>query len=208
VKGIMRTKVLAVIVGSVVAAAAVAGCSNPPAAAIESANAAMTAADSVEAGTYAAEAYKAAQDAQAELQAELAAQESKFGLFRSYDRATELATVAAAAAQQAETIATTERDRVRTETTQLVADARLALNEAMQMIETAPAGKGSQADLAAMKADLTAVESSLGEADSAIAASQFGEARSKAQAAMEAAGKVKSSVQQAVTMRAGARRPA
>lgn len=76
----------------------IAGCASPP---TEDLNAAKAAVDKAaeSAGQYAAESVKAAQNAQAALEAELKAQEGK--LFKSYDRARELAGEARAAGDRA-----------------------------------------------------------------------------------------------------------
>jgi len=77
----------------------VTGCAAPPAAEVDAAKAAVDKAVTDGAGQYAAESLKAAQDAQAALDAELTAQESKW--FKSYDRAKELAIAAKAAGDKA-----------------------------------------------------------------------------------------------------------
>lgn len=200
----MSRKSLSVVLSVLVAGLAV-GCAKPPTPAIEGANAALEAATAAEAEMYAADAYKAAADAKQQLDAELTAQQEKFAFFRSYTTASDLAASATMAAEQAKTDAIAEKERVRAETTQLIADAKLAVEEAKQLLETAPRGKGSQADIETMKSDLTSVEVSLGEADTALAASNFKEARNKAEAAMQAATQVKTAVEQAQALRAGAR---
>lgn len=197
----MRNKLFAVAVGAFVAALA-AGCAKPPAADVEAAKAALAAAETAEAATYAADAYKAAQDAQAQLEAELKVQEDKFALFRSYTEATELAASAKTAAEHAGQTAATEKDRIRTETTQLIADAKVALEEAKQLLAKAPRGKGSPADIAAMTADLATAETSLTEADTALATDHLMDARNKAEAGFETARQVKAAVEQAEAMRA------
>jgi hypothetical protein len=181
------------------------GCGQVPAAEVASAEAALAAAQSAEADVYAPEALKAAQDSQAQLQAELTVQREKLRVLRSYARATEMATAAKAAAESAQQSAAAQKEQVRVETTQLIAAAKLAVEEASALLVTAPTGKGSQADLAAMKADLIAVGTSLGEADLALGSSRFTEARSKAQVAMDAAAKVKGAIEQAQAARKGAR---
>ena len=197
----MRNTVSAVAVGAFVAALA-AGCAKPPTPDVDAAKAAIAAAEAAEAATYAADAYKTAQDAQAELETELKAQEEKFALFRSFSRATELAASATTAAEQAEQTAAAEKERIRTETTQLIADAKVALEEAKQLLAKAPRGKGAQADIAAMTADLATAETSLSEADTALATDHLTDARNKAEAAFETARQVKGAVEQAEVMRA------
>jgi len=87
----------------------VTGCAAPPAAEVDAAKAAVDKAVTDGAGQYAAESLKAAQDAQAALDAELTAQESKW--FKSYDRAKELAIAAKAAGDKAAAEAVAARNR-------------------------------------------------------------------------------------------------
>jgi len=83
-------------------------CDTRPTAEIEAARSARDAA-AARAGQYAPESLKAAQDAQAALDAELAAQDAKW--FKSYDRARELAATARLASEKAtdEAVAAKER---------------------------------------------------------------------------------------------------
>lgn len=200
----MRKTLFAIVLGVSIAALA-AGCAQPPQTEIDATNAAFEAANAAEAQTYAADSQKAAQDAKSQLDAELTAQEEKFALFRSYSRASELAASAKMAAETAEKDAAAQKARIRTEATKMIADTRTALGETMQLLEKAPRGKGSQADIAAMKADLANVETSLGEADSALSAGKLMEARSKAEAAMKMVQQTKSAIEQAQAMRSGAK---
>ena len=80
-------------------AVAIAGCAAPPNADVDAANAAVAKATDARASQYAADSLKAAQDAQAAVDAELKAQEGKW--FKSYDRTRELAGAAKAAGDKA-----------------------------------------------------------------------------------------------------------
>ena len=77
----------------------VTGCASPPNADVDAAKAALDRAATDRAGQYAAESFKAAQDARAALDAELKAQEGKW--FTSYDKTKELAVAATAAGDKA-----------------------------------------------------------------------------------------------------------
>jgi TonB family protein len=77
----------------------VAGCAAPPNADVDAAKAALDRAATDRAGQYAAESLKAAQDAQAALDAELKTQEGKW--FKSYEKTKELAVAAKAAGDKA-----------------------------------------------------------------------------------------------------------
>ena len=77
----------------------VTGCASPPNADVDAAKAALDRAATDRAGQYAAESLKAAQDAQAALDAELKAQEGKW--FKSYDKTKELAVATKAVGDKA-----------------------------------------------------------------------------------------------------------
>ena len=104
----MRTTVR---LGAIALALAIAatGCGAPPSADIDAAKVAVDKAVTDGAGQYAAEAIKAAQDAQAALDAELKVQEGKW--FKSYDKARELAAAAKAAGEKAAAEAIAAREK-------------------------------------------------------------------------------------------------
>jgi TonB family protein len=87
-----------------------AACGAPPTAEMEAARQSMASASSAGADKYAAESFKAAQAAQAALDAELKAQDEKW--VKSYDRARELAAAAKSAADKAATEAASGRERM------------------------------------------------------------------------------------------------
>jgi len=182
-----------------------AACASPPQAAIDSAKAALEKASGAGATEYAADSMKAAQDAEAALEAELTAQQDKFGLFRSYTKATELAAAATAAGEKAEQDAATGKEAAKTAASTAIGEAKDMLSEATNLLGKAPRGKGTAADLEALKTDLAGAETAIGEADTAFAAERYLDARAKAEAAKTAAGGVTSAVEQAMAARRGRR---
>ena len=199
---IMRTSVI----GSVLAAAlGAAACAQVPAENVDAARAALDTVIVEEAQAFAPAELQAAQAAREALDAELAAQQGRFPLFRSYDRTAELAAQAEQAAAAAIQTATLERERVREEVAVAVAAARTSLTDAGLLLDSAPAGKGSTADIAVMRADLDAALLSLAEADSDLQAERFDDARAKADAAAALGAEVRAAVEQAEALVAGAR---
>jgi TonB family protein len=87
----------------------VTGCAAPPNADVDAAKAALDSAATNHAGQYAPESLKAAQAAQAALDAELKAQEGKW--FKSYDKTKELAAAAKAAGDKASAEAIAGKER-------------------------------------------------------------------------------------------------
>lgn len=182
------------------------GCQKPPQQDIDAAKAAVDAARAAEATDYAPDSLKAAEDATAQLDAELKAQEQKFALFRSYKKSKELADAAKAAGEKASADAKAKKEQVKQEAQTLITDATNALNEAKALLEKAPKGKGTQADLEAMKGDLAGVESSVTEAQNAFNAEKYLDAKSKAEAAKTTAGNVKTSIEQAIEAKKAGRK--
>ena len=179
----MRRRLPAALLG-VLAMAWATGCAEPPTALVDATRAQLEAV-AVEAATYAPDAYKAAQQAEAQLDAELRAQNEKFVFFRSYARATELAASVDAAVDGVQQAVTAGKERVRTETSRVVADAKLALMEANQSLEKTPEG-----EVSGLRTELAAAETSLGEVDSLLSAGQLIEAQRKAETALQAVRRV------------------
>ncbi len=193
------------LVVAVITLASVA-CAKPPQAQVDAANAALSKATGAGAPEYAREAYSAAQEAVAKLDAELKTQANKFALTRSYAEATRLAAAATAAAEKAANDAVQRKQAAQTEASTVVADARAAIQDAETALSDAPKGKGSKADLKALQSDLTAAKSALGEAETALNNEHFRDAKAKAEAAKEKATGVKAGVDQAIQSRQGGRR--
>lgn len=180
-------------------------CAQAPTADIEAATAALDQAAAAGAADYAAEALKAAQDAKAQLEAELKAQDGSFMLMRSYTEATKLATTAKEAAALASKAAAEGKEKAKGEAAQAVTDAQATLQAATGLLEKAPRGKGTAQDIEAMKTDLAGAATALADAEAAIKTEKFKDALAKAAAARTAADTVKSAVEQAMAARGGRR---
>jgi hypothetical protein len=187
-----RTGVLAIVLGLAVMTVA---CGAPPTADIDAAKVAVTAAATAGAGDYAAASLKAAEDAQAALDAELKAQEAKW--FKSYDKAKQLAADLKTAGEKAAADAATGKEKAKADATQAITDARTGLTEADALLTKAPRGKGSAADIAAMKGDVAAAVATLLEADKALGDGKFLDALAKAESAKKTAASVKEAVEMA-----------
>jgi hypothetical protein len=171
-------------------------CATPPTADIDAAKIAISGAEAAGAGEYAADSLKAAQDAQAALDAELKAQEGNW--MKSYDKAKELIAAAKAAGEKATTDAAAGKEKAKADATQAIADAKAALTEAQDLLAKAPKGKGTAADLAAMKTDLETAATAITEAESALDIVMYKNAITKAESAKNAAATVKSAVEAAM----------
>ena len=130
--------------GALIAIAMVAfavGCAKPPQAEIDSAKAALESARA-EAAEYAPEAFSAAEDAMANLETELKAQEEKFALMRRYETSKQLAASATDAANTAAQQAAAEKLRLQEQSTALIAQAKTSITEASDPGRLGAQGQG------------------------------------------------------------------
>lgn len=193
----MRRNTLLVSLAAVTIAVAAGGCAQKPVDEITAATQALDQARAEGAGDYAPEAWAAAQEADAQLRAELAAQDRKFALFRSYGNAKALAADVKGKAERALQDAAAAKARMKEEATKLIADARAALADLQRALQHAPTGKGAQADLAAMRADADGVEATVAEADTALGAGDYKTAKAKAESALATIERIKGEIVQA-----------
>jgi len=184
---------------------AAAGCAKEPAEQIQAATAAIEEARVAQASDYAPESLTAAEDAKAALEAELAAQGDRFALFRSYDKANELAAAATTAGQKARQDAEAGRERMRQEAADQIAELKVAIEEVRTMLASAPRGKGSAADLAVLQTDLTTIETSLSETESSFAAERYLDSKASAEAARQQAEQIRAAIQEAMDAKAAAK---
>lgn len=190
----------------IAAIALMAGCSKEPTLAIQDAEASLASLQGAGAAEYAPQALSDAQNAMAQMKAEVEAQKGKFVLFRSFKNAEAMALTAKQTAEAG--VVTTEANKAaaKAEAENALAAARAALTEAQALVATAPVGKGSELDIKMMQGDLMGVETSLADADGTLAAGRFNEARTKAQAAMNAANTIAADVNNAIAARAAKKR--
>jgi len=194
-----------ILCAMVVLALFAAGCSKAPQAEIDAAKASLEQAGVAEADVYAPEEYTAAEDAMKQLEAELTLQQDKSALFRRYGKAAELAAAAKTAGETAAAAAAAGKEQAKAEAMDTIAATRDLLAEVEGMLAKAPTGKGTQADLAAMKADLEGVRTSLDEADAAYQSGDYMDAQTGAAAAQTVLEQLKADITAAIEARAAAR---
>ena len=185
-----------------------AGCAEPPTARVDAAKA-QVAALAAEAQTYAPDAYRTAQAAVSQLDAEMATQEGAFALTRSYDAAGELAGAVEAAAGDLAQAIEQGKQRAQTAASQAIADARSAAADARQSFESLLADDETpEEQQMAFQADLDGVDAALGEADTLLAGDQWEAAEQEAESARQAAMGVGTAVAEVQTALAEAREAA
>lgn len=165
---------------------------------IDGANAAFTAAQTAKADVYAADSFKAAQDAQAALQAELDAQNAKTS-GKSYKALPALAKALLEASKKAETDAAAGLEAAKAEVATLLADVQTSMTAVeAELAVAAKAGKKAKVNVAATTGTLNASKTEYETAKAADASGDFAAAKASlttlkdsvgaAQAALEAAG--------------------
>jgi hypothetical protein len=179
----------------------IAGCAKAPQTEISEAKHALEQAQNAHAPDYAPEAWNAAKDAEAKLDAELAAQEQNWALVRKYDQARDYAKLAKEQADLAAQQAVTGRDQAKADAEALLSQAREESKNASAALAAAPRGKGTEADLASLKTDNDGIESMLEETQRMIDSGDYLGAKTKAQAALDAAKRIETEIDEAKSRR-------
>jgi hypothetical protein len=163
------------------------GCASAPTAEINATKAAITAAQTEDVQTYAADSLKTAEDNLAKATAEVQTQESKSGLSRDYKAATELLKQAKDAAAKAQADAQANKAKTKADAEALIAGLATQLADAKKALATAPKGKDTKAELEALQNDLKSADEAAAAASAAFAQGKFMEALGQAKAAKEKA---------------------
>ena len=179
------------------------GCSKPPEAEMQKANATMDAARAAEAEQYVPASYRAAMDT---LTAAMAAKQeahAKFALFRSYGKSKVLFIKADSLAAKATSDAAAEKELVKAQVSDMLAQAKAAIDSANAALAKAPRGKGSKADIELMKSDITAAQAGYDDAMNDFTAGKYLQARTKVQAVIDKANKVSADIATAFAKKTG-----
>lgn len=101
------------------------------------------------------------------------------------------------AAERARTQSETELATRKARATNMLAQLRASRDQVETMLDNAPMGKGSAADIAALRDDLGAVDVALTDIEQAMSAERFLDAIQKAQAAMESTDEIRAEIERA-----------
>jgi hypothetical protein len=155
-------------------------CGKQPTEEISATRASIDAAVSEGAEKYTPEDLKLVADQMAAAEAEIKVQDDKF--IKNYDNAKQMLAKAKADADSLKIKIATVKEEMMNSATVLLGEATAAVAEAKAALETAPRGKGSLADIEAMKADVAGLEESLTEIQPLIDAGEYASAVEKATA--------------------------
>ena len=189
-------KYLAAGLSVLIMAALFAGCAKPPTMEMEAAKTKIDAAVAVGAEKYAKDGLKSLNDTWQAAQDEVKKQEGK--LFKNYDAAKQLIAKADADAVALKAETEQKKEAAKNEANAASAAAATAVTEAETLLAQAPTGKGTKADIEAMKADLAGIKNSLGEISSMITGEDYFAATDKAKAVSAKAAEISASVQAAI----------
>ncbi len=174
-----------------------AGCAKPPTADLQVAQNSLGQAKSTGAEAYAPEAFTKAQQTFEQAKAEVAAQDGRFALLRSYGKARALLTQARTDADQAKVKAVAGKEQFKGLAQVSLDQARLALETAKTSLSSAPTGKDSRADLEAMKGDLEGLGTALADADTAFATGDYAASKQKTDQILEQAKAIEADIARA-----------
>ena len=181
-----------------VAVAVLAGCDDPPTTELDAAKQALDSARDVGAEQFAANEYSVAQRAYSEAEATTNTEAERFFLFKDFEQARTQIADAKSKAMQAESAAEAEKKRQRELAEAAIATARDAVAAAYTSLEEAPSGKGTEADIEELRAELTMAEADLDAAEAAVDSENFSGAESLAESADQKATEVADGVMVAV----------
>ena len=181
-----------------VAVAVLAGCDDPPTVELDAAKQALDSARDVGAEQFAANEYSVAQRAYSEAETTTKTEDERFFLFKDFEQARTQIADAKSKAMQAESVAEAEKKRQRESAEAAIATARDAVVAAYTSLEEAPSGKGTEADIEELRAELTTAEADLDAAEAAVDSENFSGAESLAESADQKATEIADGVMVAV----------
>lgn len=173
-----------------------AGCAKQPTEEIEAAKAAVVAAMQEGAEKYAKDDLKGLNDSLAAAMEEVQTQEKK--TFKNYDKAKEELASVKSRAEALKAELPERKARMKNDAMTAEAAARTAVGEAMALLAKAPKGKGTMADIEALKSDVDGLESSMGEVQGLIQSEDFAAATEKANAIQGKAAEVSAEINKAL----------
>lgn len=172
------------------------GCSKNPVQEMNNAEAAINAVVKDGADTYAKEELKKLQDELAAAKVEVEIQSKK--LIKKYGKTREMLVKIASDATALKTTVAARKEEAKNNALLAQNEAKIAIEEAKALLEKAPRGKGTRADIGALKADLKVLEDSFAEVQQAIDNEGYLGAADKARIIKEKASAISNQIKQAM----------
>ncbi|MGQ9509956.1 MAG: hypothetical protein ACUVTN_11285 [Thermodesulfobacteriota bacterium] len=179
------------------------GCGKKPVQEIESTQSTVNAVISEGLGKYAPEDEKKLKDALAAAMEEIKIQDGK--TFKNYDKAKQMLAEVKKNAEEMKAALPAKKEQAKQNALSALESAKTAVSEAKALLAKAPKGKGTVADIQALREDVKGLENSLAEISGLIEKEEFGEAGTKANALKEKASGVSDQIRQALEKVKGAK---
>jgi hypothetical protein len=179
-KNFMKVAILSIFVVSLFSS-----CAKQPTQDIDAAKAAIEAAKQEGADVYAAEEFKKLNDDVSAAMYEVSTQSGKF--FKKFGTAKEMLVKVKADAEALKATIPAKKEAAKQAAQTAMDEAKAAWEEAKALLEKAPKGKGTKADIEAMKADLAGLEVAANEAMASFGSEDYLGAKDKATAIKEKA---------------------
>ncbi len=173
-----------------------ASCAKQPTQQIDEAKAAIDAVVKAGGNIYAKDELKKLNDDYNAAMEEVSAQSKK--LFKRYGQAKEMLAKVKTDAEAVQSLIPERKEKAKNEAIQAMDEARVAFEEAKTLLSKAPVGKGTRADIEALKSDLAGVEALLTEAQAAFDSEDYFGARDKAASIKETAAAISEQVKAAI----------
>lgn len=171
-------------------------CGKKPAQEIEGTQNAVNAVVSEGLGKYAPEDEKKLKDGLNAAMEEIKVQDNK--TFKNYDKAKQLLAEVKKTAEEMKAALPAKKEEAKKNAMAAQEAAKSAVNEAKALLAKAPKGKGTAADLQALKGDVKGLEDAFAEIQGLIDKEEYGEAVTKANAVKEKASGVSNQITQAL----------
>ena len=184
-----------------------AGCAKQP---TEDSNAAQKAVEDLKATgaeKYIPEDTKKVDDSLTAALNEIKAQDSKSALSRNYDKAKQMLAQAKADAEKVKVDIAAKKEEAKKNALAGQEAARASVKEAKALLAKAPMGKGTRADIAALKGDIKGLEDSVPELQQLIDKEDYAAAIDKAKAIKEKADSVSNQIKEAMKKVKGKKGP-
>jgi len=173
-----------------------ASCAKVPQTEIDAANAAVDSAKVAEAAVYVPEQLAQVEDSLKSALAEVETQKSK--LFSNYDDATKTLVYVAETAKAVKANSVARKEQLKQEIVATIAEVTALVAENKELIKKAPKGKEGKAALEAINAEMTVVETSVAECQTAYDGGQYVSTIDKIKAAKEKATSIKDELTAAI----------
>jgi hypothetical protein len=173
-------KRIAMVLLSLALVVSLAACAKAPTEEMNATKGAIDAAVAEGAQKYTPDDLKVVNDQMNAAQEEIKVQEAKF--FKNFDKAKEMLAKAKADADALKGKVVTVKEEMKNQSIALLGEATTAIADAKALLDKAPRGKGSAADIEAMKADVAGLEEALKEIQPLIDSGEYPMAIEKATA--------------------------